>query len=96
LFRFPWATRASTFNSCSVSGVKASVSALRVLSRMLIFDPRNAGLWLQRAQLRLEDADFAGAQEDVESARQLPLEGDWLRVADDVARRIDVLGKTPQ
>jgi regulator of sirC expression with transglutaminase-like and TPR domain len=32
----------------------------RVLSRMLIFDARNPGLWLQRAQLRLEDADFSG------------------------------------
>lgn len=69
---------------------------VRTLSRMLIFDPRNAGLWLQRAQLRLEDADFTGAQDDVASARQLPLEGDWLRVADDVARRIDALGKMPQ
>lgn len=68
----------------------------RVLSRMLIFDARNAGLWLQRAQLRLEDADFSGAQEDVASARALQLEGDWLRVADDVERRIETLGKTPQ
>ncbi|MBI1948736.1 MAG: transglutaminase family protein [Deltaproteobacteria bacterium] len=69
---------------------------VRVLSRMLIFDARNAGLWLQRAQLRMEDADFTGAADDVQQARQLPLEGDWLRVADDVARRLDALAKTPQ
>lgn len=68
----------------------------RVLSRMLIFDPRNAGLWLQRAQLRFEEADFAGAQEDVNSARALALDGDWQRVADDVDRRIAALGRTPQ
>ncbi len=69
---------------------------VRVLSRMLIFDPRNVGLWLQRAQVRLEDADFAGAASDLESARQLPLVDDWLRVADDLARRIEQLGSMPQ
>lgn len=69
---------------------------VRVLSRMLIFDPRNVGLWLQRAQVRLEDADFAGAADDLHSARQLPLVDEWLRVADDLARRIEQLGTTMQ
>ena len=69
---------------------------VRVLSRMLIFDAKNAGLWLQRAQLRLEDADFAGAREDLTRARGLELDGDWRRVADDVERRLDALGKTLQ
>lgn len=68
----------------------------RVLSRMLIFDARNAGLWLQRAQLRLDDADFQGASEDVHQARRLDPEEQWLRVADDVERRIDELGNTLQ
>ncbi len=69
---------------------------VRVLARMLIFDPRNVGLWLQRAQLRLEDADFAGAVADLTRAQQLPLDDDWQRVADDLARRIDAVTSTVQ
>ncbi len=85
----------ATLHGCFLRGGDRGALA-RVLSRMLIFDARNAGLWLQRAQLRLDDADFAGAQDDLSSARALTLDGDWQRVADDVDRRITALGKTLQ
>jgi regulator of sirC expression with transglutaminase-like and TPR domain len=65
------------------------VQLARVISRMLIFDRKNAGLLLQRAQLRLENADFGGAREDLVAARGLPLDDDRERVADDVERRLD-------
>jgi regulator of sirC expression with transglutaminase-like and TPR domain len=61
----------------------------RVLSRMLIFDDKNAALLLQRAQLRLDNADFDGARQDLIDARALPLDDDRERVADDVERRLD-------
>lgn len=69
---------------------------VRVLSRMLLFDERNPGLWLQRAQLRLEEADFPGARADLSRARTLPLDEDWLRVAEDVERRLQALGTMMQ
>jgi regulator of sirC expression with transglutaminase-like and TPR domain len=61
-----------------------------VLSRMAILEPRNAALFLQRGQVRLEQADFAGALADLAAARRLgSLDPDQTRAAAELERRLN-------
>jgi regulator of sirC expression with transglutaminase-like and TPR domain len=62
---------------------------VRVLSRMLLFEPRHPALLVQRAQVRAELLELDGALQDAETALGLQPDDDVRRAAEDMKRRIE-------
>ena len=62
---------------------------VRVLSRMLLFEPRHPALLVQRAQVRVEVGEFAEARLDIQTALGLSPDVDVKRAAEEMLRRLD-------
>jgi regulator of sirC expression with transglutaminase-like and TPR domain len=62
---------------------------VRVLSRMLLFEPRHPALLVQRSQVRAELLELDGALVDAEAALGLSPDDDVRRAAEEMKRRIE-------
>lgn len=62
---------------------------VRVLSRMLLFEPRHPALLVQRAQVRAELGELDEAAEDARAALTLTPDDDTRRAGEETLRRLD-------
>jgi regulator of sirC expression with transglutaminase-like and TPR domain len=66
---------------------------VRVLSRMLLFEPRHPALLVQRAQVLVEEGELTQARADAEAALALRPDNDSERAATDLLKKLEEAGR---